>query len=843
MVERLQEFGYRESPYQRPTQQWVCGRLAEGCPCQIGPDDKGNCRATYECRPRREGDRWLCSRSQFAGGPCSDGPLPDGTCCREIPKCKPVRSWRAKRGAATKWVVSVAVALILVVVAGAGQSDFLNPGALTTKHAELGTCANCHTAFEKGPSGWLHAAFGSSSMVDDSRNCLSCHRLGETPFAPHSLDQATLAALTTEASEASRMEAGLIVRASNVMFPRMGAEGEPLACATCHREHHGMDWDLTQMSNVRCASCHQSQFVSFSGDHPKFTDYPYQRRTRIIFDHTSHIDKHFVEAKNVENAPKLCHDCHEPDNRGELMLVKPFEQVCGSCHGAQVAGAGRAGSKGIPVLSAPGLDVIALRDLDAAVGEWPELSDAPITPFMDFLLSQDEDFVTARKTLEGVDLLDLSDATEEQVAAIEKLAWSVKTFLFELRTRGVEAMREQLESAFDRSLSDREVNNLVALLPASAVASAQESWFPSLLTEVPRYRKGERILLPASPEDETSQGTGAQQTDVSSGSGDGSILGGNSDSGGSILGGSDDSSGSILGSDSSSGDGSSILGGDSDSGGSILGGSDDSSGSILGGDDSSGDSGGILGGASDSGGSILGGSDDSSGSILGGDSGDQGGSVLGGLTGGSDGDRSVEQEALPEPAEVADPEEWMAAGGWYTDYYVLRHRPVGHADIFVSSWIDHTAEAGKSLASARVVFEELVADKAVGLCSKCHTVDAQGETEMQVNWHARRPQANTRGFTRYKHTSHFSLMDEQGCVNCHNRNPNADYAASFQDRDPMSYTSNFVTIDQQFCASCHIPEKAGDACLICHNYHVGSFPPTVLSTQVGEMASAAEVKE
>lgn len=832
MADRLQEFGFRDSLYLRPTQEWVCGHLAEGCPCQIGPDSKGNCRATFECRPRRDGDRWICSRSQFAGGTCQEGPLPDGTCCREITKCQPVRSWRAKRGATAKWVAAVTVALILIVVAGVGRSWFLNPGALTTKHAELGTCATCHTAFDKGPAGWLHAAFATSATVADSDNCMQCHRLGDNPLSAHGMAPTALAELTEVAAQAPASSGSLVIKASNALFPRVNEGGAPLPCATCHREHHGVDWQLTQMSNERCASCHQSQFVSFADGHPPFSGYPYDRRTRIVFDHTSHIDKHFKEQQSLAKAPKQCRDCHDPDGSGELMLVKPFEQVCAACHGGQVAGDGRAGAKGIAVLSAPGLDVAGLRDHDAAIGEWPEFSEAPVTSFMDFLLAQDEAYVSARKTLDGVDLLDLSDASEDQLAAIEQLAWSVKSLLFELRTRGASALQEQLELAFGRPLSSTELTDLAALLPTDALAAAQTAWFPALLTEVPRHRAGERILLPGLPEEEAA---GEQPADSAvTDSGDGSILGGD-DSSGSILGDSSDSSGSILG--DSSGGSDSILGGDSGSSDSILGDASGGSDSILGDVEDKADS--ILGAVADKVDSILGGGDsilgDSAGggdSILGGDEGKDDSILGGGLTGGDDSDRAVEQAELPEPAPVEEPEDWMAGGGWYRDYFVLRHRPVGHADGFIRAWVNHTAAVSGDAPAAAAIFEELVADNAVGVCGKCHSVDASDGAAPAMNWHARRPVANTRGFTRFSHTSHFSLMDETGCLNCHKRDPAAAYEASFKDRDASTYTSNFTTIDQSFCATCHTPEKAGDTCLTCHNYHVGSFPPTVLGTQI-----------
>lgn len=34
---RLQEFGFRKSAYERPTQDWVCGRGFHDEACEVGP--------------------------------------------------------------------------------------------------------------------------------------------------------------------------------------------------------------------------------------------------------------------------------------------------------------------------------------------------------------------------------------------------------------------------------------------------------------------------------------------------------------------------------------------------------------------------------------------------------------------------------------------------------------------------------------------------------------------------------------------------------------------------------------------------------------------------------------
>ena len=175
----LQKFSFRQSPYLRPTQRWVCGNAGRGHPCQVGPDRRGRCPGSSECSPRKEGDRWMCARSQFAGGSCESGPSPDGSCCRPIPKCQPVRSVRASRGVAVRWAASVTVGILLLGLSLAGGVWVANPGDLTNQHTEIGDCSTCHSAFEKGVRGWVHAALGPSTAAEDSKRCVTCHQLGD----------------------------------------------------------------------------------------------------------------------------------------------------------------------------------------------------------------------------------------------------------------------------------------------------------------------------------------------------------------------------------------------------------------------------------------------------------------------------------------------------------------------------------------------------------------------------------------------------------------------------------------------------------------------------------------
>jgi hypothetical protein len=111
---------------------------------------------------------------------------------------------------------------------------------------------------------------------------------------------------------------------------------------------------------------------------------------------------------------------------------------------------------------------------------------------------------------------------------------------------------------------------------------------------------------------------------------------------------------------------------------------------------------------------------------------------------------------------------------------------------------------------------------------KCHTVDARGET-LRVQWLPAESVPKKKSFTTFRHTTHLSLIGNTACETCHTINPKAEYAKFFSgktgalaERDPEHFQSNFAPLSKTLCMQCHQPRVAGDSCLLCHRYHVGS---------------------
>lgn len=774
----LQQFDYRGSPYLRPNQKWVCGWAADGAPCQIGPDKGGRCVATYECRPFKKGDLWQCTRSEPGGGKCDTGPLPDGTCCRPVPKCRPVLSWRARRGVTARWIFVVIIGALLGLGGSTVGSDFLSPGEVTFQHSGIEQCGDCHSAFAAGPTTWLGAAFSESTAAEDSKLCLSCHNLGVDGTNPHSLPPGHLDTLKEQVEQASAPGQPVSLRLASLALDEPHNANGPLSCMTCHQEHRGNKFDLAAISNQRCMACHTVKFDSLSRGHPDFTTYPYRRRTRLVFNHVTHTGKHFPDPEYRDRAPRECKNCHMPEADGRMMVVKSFDGVCAACHAGQIDGTDRQTSKGLAILAVPGLDVETLRERGAPIGEWPEDADADITAFMDFLLAGDPGYVDAKSVLEGIKLYDLSEATDRQIRAVETVAWRIKEMLRDLKAEGVHGLMTRMENATGKTSDAAELAGLFGFLPADGVRMAQHDWFPNLMRDVALHQSGVAVPMPGTGEVEAPADDGETEPPDVTGDEESDIL-------------EDDEDADILDDDDAD------LSDDDD----IM--ADDDDDDIFGDDDD-----------------IM--ADDDDDDIFGDDS----------DLDDSEEAESEESEPEIEAADEMPDEDWSSAGGWYREDFTLRYRPMGHGDRFLQAWLDLTARTGDRPGSnsARKIFNLLAKSDAPGTCGKCHSVDTLTEGGFVVNWRSKHSAPNQREFNTFSHTAHFALLDEKGCATCHRLDPDADYAAGFKDTDPRTFESNFIRLDRDICATCHTAAEAGDNCLICHNYHIGTFAPVVAST-------------
>jgi len=842
----LQKFGFKDSPYQRPQDKWVCGHLAEGKPCPLGPDRHGKCGAAAACKPHLVDGRWRCTRSQLEGGPCENGPLPDGRCCQQQEPCVPQPSLRTRRGRMSRWAAALAVGLVVLIVASRPAGRLLMPGPLSTSHASLTNCDACHAGVKADKLGWLHSFAASTSAKENANLCVACHNVGNAPFSPHTNPVERLEKLTAayhDGPEGKTIQHDSWVHRISFAPPKQASGKTEIYCATCHQEHERGVHSLTTVSNLRCQTCHVSKFGEFVNTHPQFTNYPFNRRTRIIFDHKSHFGTHFPPAAETAPAsvPGTCMDCHQPGADQKYMEVRSFDTMCSSCHEGDILGTTRvSGPKGINFLAVPGLDVATLEERHIDIGSWPEYSEARLTAFMKALLAKDKSGKSVADPIAKLDLLDLTDASDEDLANVAKFAWSVKGLFARFENQGIMKAMHMPSDDKGTDMDRLDMSYLTGLISHDVIASANRDWFPNLQDDLEKHDKGlptvefeaqQKEAETKAQEEAEKAKAAAEAAEHASASSTGQ-----GDDGGSILGGDESSSDSnILGS-------SDDLSGSGDSGADLLGqpaGADEAGGGLLsqpaGADE---DGGGLLSqpaGADEAGAGLLsepagagedaGAPDSSNGDILSGDTGGGGLEVPASDT---------DQPSAEHEQAHFNPETWAELGGWYRQDFTIRYRPMGHADRFLRSWLDYTGTAFGTERQGMLapVFNQLSSPDAVGRCTKCHSVDDESGTQ-HVKWKPFNSGRVKDRFTKFSHEPHIDAVGDKGCRTCHELDPAPDtYLKTYEGDNPAVFSPTFSPIEKNMCTDCHTDEAAGETCTLCHNYHATEFGKPLVQTKL-----------
>jgi hypothetical protein len=389
----------------------------------------------------------------------------------------------------------LAVLLALATAAGVGaafllakDTYFLMPGPLASAHGSIENCSACHTKSGSGKLSWIRGLFAGDRLAD-SKACLTCHNMPDTAFNAHSASAEVLNQSTKRLTKiAAEIPVPQSARAQSIAFPTDGVVERGLYCATCHQEHQGANFKLSKISNEQCRSCHVVKFDSFDGHHPKFENYPFKQRTRIIYDHAGHFGKHFPETAKTDPArriPETCSSCHNSRKDKRVMAVAPFEQTCTGCHLDQITGKERvSGPKGIAFLALPGLDLQTLKRKKASIGEWPDASEAVLTPFMKVMISRHERGRALIKTVDSLNLQDLSGASDAQIKAVTTLVWEIKGLFHALIQGKASDVMGDLNIGSGAKLSAGLVADLTASIPRDVVISAHQQWLPNLATEM-----------------------------------------------------------------------------------------------------------------------------------------------------------------------------------------------------------------------------------------------------------------------------------------------------------------------------------------------------------------------
>src|SRR4029079_493350 len=121
---------------------------------------------------------------------------------------------------------------------------------------------------------------------------------------------------------------------------------------------------------------------------------------------------------------------------------------------------------------------------NALIGEWPDASEAELTPFMKVMLSRNDRGRALIKTVDSLNLQDLHDASDDQIKAVTNLVWEIKGLFYALITGKASDVLADLDIGSGGKLSATLVADLTANMPRDVVISAQREWLPNLATEM-----------------------------------------------------------------------------------------------------------------------------------------------------------------------------------------------------------------------------------------------------------------------------------------------------------------------------------------------------------------------
>ncbi len=708
----------------------------------------------------------------------------------------------------------------------ASGPQFLMPGPLASAHATIEKCSDCHTKSGSGKLSWLHGLVAGDRLAD-SKACLTCHRMPETAFKPHGASEDVLAESTKRLLKiAAATPVPGSARAQSVAFPTSEVVSRGLYCTTCHQEHQGAGFNLSKITDEQCRSCHVVKFDSFDGHHPTFESYPFKRRTRIIFDHEGHFNKHFPETaskKSARRIPETCSTCHNSSRDKRVMDVAPFEQSCSACHLEQIVGKERvSGPKGVAFLTLPGLDLQTLRKRKAEIGEWPEASEAGLTPFMKVLISRHEPGRTLIGAVGDLNLQDLSGASDTQIRAVAELVWEIKGLFHALIKGAASDVLAGLDVARNGKPGEASMADLVAGLPLDVVVSAHQHWLPNLGTEMARRISSGNHDRSGWITKITESRAGVDSDPANIATSGGGVLQGkqpNSTPGPSRATAEKVDAAPRRANGASTGAGS----GGPSSGEPPKAKTADQTDDLL----------------------VL--TEDEIRTMKGGAKGKAAQAEVvtvptrpgdappppPAATAGAPRAQMNAAPVLSIQADV-DAENWAAYGGWYRQDFAIFYRPSGHKDKFLQSWLaaagPHAKKGDKSPATA--VFDTLVDKEAQGSCAKCHSVDEVPGKGRIVNFSPVTVASKYGRFTNFIHEPHFGILENKGCLACHGLEKDTSYLRSYEHGNPQSVVSNFGAVNKDLCQTCHTRNKTRQDCLLCHKYHVNGAEKPIMSTRI-----------
>ena len=230
--------------------------------------------------------------------------------------------------------------------------------------AALQQCSACHAAANEGPTGWLGSlAVGHGDAPSQSAACMECHGKDFSRQASHGRPIICRRNASDDhwRTRRRRIRTTYCCERStrySLDIPRTSLRRLPSRASRCRPQSR--DDRQRQLPSLPSRAVPELRGRS-SRD---FGGWPYERRTRIVFDHVAHQAKHFADKKQ----PFDCRTCHVDDATHSVQLLTSYDRACAACHDDKIR---TSIGRGVPMLALPTLDVNAFRKAGLDVGPWP----------------------------------------------------------------------------------------------------------------------------------------------------------------------------------------------------------------------------------------------------------------------------------------------------------------------------------------------------------------------------------------------------------------------------------------------------------------------------------------
>ncbi|MBX3424018.1 MAG: hypothetical protein KF752_20875 [Pirellulaceae bacterium] len=790
-------------PRPNPAAPYQCGLSGLGTSCALGPTASGQCcqqQWVVQC-----GDK-ACATSCTGASQCPVSQLKHSGCeedRQDYQPCLPIKNvWYRRNSLALNLAILASGVLLVWMALPVSEAPFV-PGGLSTPHAQIleNTLANERCSLCHPPTQLF------TTTVTHEQLCMKCHA-ATMPAAvdgnPHDLPPEVLVKLVA-ARSLNLNPIDVNVAATSSPLNHL-SKVETTRCAQCHTEHQGSGHDLKAITDVRCQSCHQQRFTSFSADHPEFTQFPQQRERRIAFDHRAHFEKYFAQ----KNTTYDCKICHQVNLGGGVDVTRTvsFQAACASCHDQPLRAAA---ADGWAILQLPSLHRSDVQSGDPQLAKWPQGAQYGYDGVISFplwaLLASDPQVASALATFPHGDLSQATPSNPNQVAAMRTIAAGLRRLLLETAVEGQSAWQRRLvvtaTEVLGRQLSVSEnslVEAMVVGLPPDLFRHVDSHWFgdhSSLASiqqsQVPVRLVGlQDLLLLEDAEDNESPED---------------LLRGSSTQG--------------LKYQQQSGKSSQQAPTD------------------------------ILDAGSDTTESVH--------ELLSQPLNER--SRQQGVPPNAPSPETSQEPAIAVPGEGSDTKstkvpkligaKHLFAGGWYLDsqLFALRYMASGHGDPVIAAWLQYAAlvagaERKETIADGTAVGTTLLRTVAAGMltgvmaeCRQCHLPAQQHNlVSSPMVWKGLSSQPAKR-LTRFDHRPHLMLSGTADCRHCHRLNEAAaeGYTAIvklLQANDATAlhfhqvatqqhFQSDFRAMEKSQCTACHRQGGAPQGCTQCHDYHIG----------------------